>query len=140
MSLYPGKPFHYEYEVIKLWELDPEPALAMESPGLWPFVPLMRGQPLELLRRSRRKILDLDDKIVTIEAKQQLLTILGGLSWRVIKDWDLLQQLLTELGNMSDNPFLDALFEQRRAAVLQKGREEGLRQGLEEGRKEGRKG
>ena len=48
-----------------------------------------------------------------IEQKQQLMTILGGLSYRVIKDWSYLQGMLSEIANMSDNPFIDALVETR---------------------------
>ena len=34
-ELYPGKLISYAYEVLKLWEMDPEPVLESQSPGLW---------------------------------------------------------------------------------------------------------
>ena len=44
------------YTVVKLWEEDPGEILAMRSPGLCPFVPLMRGEPRKLFVESRKKI------------------------------------------------------------------------------------
>jgi len=69
--------------------------------------------------------------MMTLEGKQQLLTILGGLSYRVIKDWGFLQRMLSELGNMSDNPFIDALVETQ----LQRREEKARREGRQEGEK-----
>ncbi len=79
-EIYPGKVLSYSYEVVKLWELDPERVLSSEWPGLWPFAPLMRGDPEELPRRSTERILSVPDSIMGTQGKQQLLTILGGLS------------------------------------------------------------
>jgi len=45
------------YRVLRLWEMDPEAALGMKAPGLWPFAALMRGKPEELIVKSRNKIL-----------------------------------------------------------------------------------
>jgi len=124
-ELFPGMPFRYFYRVVKLWELDPEPILSMEAPGIWPFVPLMRGDPMDLLQKTKGKILHTPDTMVSQEGKQQLLSILGGLAWRVIKDWRFLQGLFAELRNMDDNKFLNALIEdhlQRKGArVARKG-------------------
>jgi len=126
----PGNLLSYQYTVLKLWELDPEPVLGLKIPGIWPFVPLMRGDPIELLLKSRGKILDLPDKMASLDSKQQLLTILAGLSWRIVKDRRLLQSLFTELPNMSMNEFLDFLFEGKRTQVLQEGRKEEARANL----------
>jgi len=51
-ELYPGKVLSYAYEVLKLWELDPEPVLEAQAPGLWPFAPLMRGDSLRPRQES----------------------------------------------------------------------------------------
>ena len=138
-ELYPGKVLSYAYEVLKLWELDPEPVLESQSPGLWPFAPLMRGDPFDLLKRSKQKIVGLPDKIMGLERKQQLLTILGGLAYRVIKDWRFLQGMLAEIANMSDNPFIDALVEIQLQRSEEKARREGVQEGRQEGREEGAK-
>jgi len=136
-ELYPGKLLCYGYEVLRLWELDPEPILAAQTPGLWPFAPLMRGDPFDLLERSKQKILALPDTIMGLERKQQLLTILGGLAYRVIKDWRFLQGMVAEIANMSDNPFIDALVETRLQRREEKVRRESRQEGEEEGTKAG---
>jgi predicted transposase YdaD len=136
-ELFPGRVLSYSYEVLKLWELDPEPVLESQSPGLWPFAPLMRGDPYDLLERSKQRIVGLPDKIMGLEHKQQLLTILAGLSYRVIKDWPFLQSVLSELGNMSENPVIDALLEMYGPAAIQRREEKAHREGRQEGAKAG---
>jgi hypothetical protein len=68
-ELYPGKMLCYSYEVLKLWEMDPEPVLESQSPGLWPFAPLMRGDPYDLLKRSKKRILSVPDNTMGVEYK-----------------------------------------------------------------------
>ena len=47
-----GLTLHLTYKVIKLWELDPAPILALNSPGLSPLVPLRVQQEIIPLQES----------------------------------------------------------------------------------------
>ena len=38
-----GQQAHQDFQVIRLWELDAQPVLALSNPALLPFVPLMKG-------------------------------------------------------------------------------------------------
>ena len=116
------------YRVVKLWEMDPEPILAMESPGLCPFVPLMRGNPAELVIESKEKILRAPEEVAPFETKRELLAVLGFLANRAIKDLRFLGRLLSEVRKMGDNYWIDLLLEEGMEKGLEKGREEGRRE------------
>ncbi|MBI4601308.1 MAG: hypothetical protein HY721_05025 [Planctomycetes bacterium] len=105
------------YEVVKLWELDPRPILELESPGLCPLVPLMRGDPKELLVKSAEKIRKASPKAVPERVKRDLLSILAVFSARVIEDRELVRRVTQEVWRMGDNWLIDEI------------REEGLIQG-----------
>jgi len=132
--LSPGVEFRFSYRVVKLWEVDPAPILDLQAPGLWPFIPLMRGDSRELLQKSREKILAAPDKMISLEGKQELLFIQSGLASRVLKDLDITRSLLSEIQSMGEKYLFELIEEQG----LQKGREKGLQEGLEKGREEGR--
>jgi len=113
-----------EYQVLKLWEMDPAPILAMASPGLLRFVPLMRGQPEALVVESARRLILTPASTAGIEDKRELLKILSSLATRVVQDPSRLQQLLKEAGVMENNDVYEALsrevgeiFASRRAAT-----------------------
>ena len=116
-----GTKVFVSYGVVKLWEVDPRPMLAMESPGLCPFIPLMRGNPAELVVESKEKILRAPDDMASLDSKKELLAVLGIMATRVLKDRGLVKSLLSEIRTMDDeNYFIDLL--------LQEGRlKEGLR-------------
>jgi predicted transposase YdaD len=120
------------YKVVKLWEEDPGPILALENPALCPFVPLMAGNPEELLVQSRQRILEARDSVVPPEAKRELLVILGVLAGRTIADRALLKKLLMETVKMGDNAYIDLLLEQGEARGLEKGRKAGKQEGRAE--------
>jgi predicted transposase YdaD len=133
---------HFAYRVIKLWDLDPDAILGMESPGLCPYVPLMRGNPVELLVKSKERILEAPEDRVSLETKKELLAVLAGLATRVVVEREVLDRVVTEIEAMGENYVFDRFFNRGREAGLRegvaKGREEGREKGREEGRVEGR--
>ena len=131
-----GTRLFVSYRVVKLWEKDPGPILAMESPGLCPFVPLMRGNPVELAIESKEKILRVPEEVAPFEAKRELLVVLGILASRAIKDRGFLGRLLSEVRKMGENYWIDVLLEEGMEKGLEKGREKGREEGREEGRRE----
>jgi predicted transposase YdaD len=118
------------YTVVKLWEEDPAPILAMESPGLCPFLPLMRGKPRELFVESRRKIEGAPEAVLPESTRRLLLAVMTVLSTRVIADRAFLKQCMTEVEAMGNNWMIDWL--------EQRGEEKGRVKGHAEGRAEGR--
>lgn len=123
------------YKVVKLWEESPEPILAMESPGLCPFLPLMAGKPEELVVRSMEKIKSTSELIASPKAKRDLLMLLTALATRVIMDTETLKEILSDRELWENNPF----FKMLRKEATEKGLEEGRTRGLEEGRAKGKK-
>jgi hypothetical protein len=119
------------YRVIRLWEVDPAPILALGAPGLLPFVPLMAGNPVELLLSSKEKLAVAPEALAAPDVKRELLAIQAvlagraGRAGRVIGDCEFLEKLSWEIRRMGDNYFLDLL------------RKEGIAIGHVEGRQEG---
>src|SRR6266545_2137034 len=57
-----GTETRFRYRVLKLWEMDPQTVLGLETPALAPLAPLMKGaDPAALVIESRRKIVDADE-------------------------------------------------------------------------------
>jgi predicted transposase/invertase (TIGR01784 family) len=130
--------FHYQgpwtemlftYRVIEIWNVDPEPILAMESPGLCPFVPLMRGNPGELMLKSYKRIISTPDELVSAEVKAELCTALGEFSERVIKDTKTLEKCYSEIEKMAGGYFYNRARGEGEAIGLKKGRKEGRQEG-----------
>jgi len=113
------------YRVVKLWELPPEPILAMESPGLCPFLPLMDGKPEALLVRSIEKIRAASEELASAEEKRDLLLALRAMAKRVIKDMSLIEAMLSDPELLEGDPF------------YQKGQKVGRREGEERTLREG---
>jgi hypothetical protein len=132
----PGTSLRATYGVVKLWELDPGPILEAESPALCPFAPLLRGDPRELLVKSREKIVKASGALVPPGVKQDMLLLLGGLAGRVIEDRGFIQSVLSEIRDMGDNVFFDLIQEQAMEKGIEKGIERGIREGIEKGRAE----
>jgi predicted transposase YdaD len=113
------------YSVVKLWEMDPGPVLALESPGLCPFVPLMRGNPVGLLVQSRDKIVRTHVETISTRTKRELLEVLELMAG-LLMDREFVMALLAEFSTKErKNPLLEVM-------------EENLEKGLKEGRQEGR--
>lgn len=73
---------HYQFTLVRLWELDAQEALETGLPCLMPFVPLMHGG-LDLAEKAERNIYDSD---LTRQAKGDLLTGMTILSGLVSED------------------------------------------------------
>jgi len=116
---------HTTYKVVKLWEHSPEPILEMESPGLCPFLPLMRGQPEDLVIRSLQKIRNAPEEVASAEEKRDLLLALRAMARRVIKDMSVIEAILSDPELLEGDPF------------YQKGQKEGREEGRVEGLHEG---
>jgi hypothetical protein len=128
----------FAYDVVKLWELDPRSILAMKSPGLCPFVPLMSGNPVELVLRSQEKIARTPESLISAEGKGELLGILAGLAGRVVHDPKLVERLVSEIRAMDEkNLVFKILREEGEAVGFEQGKREGKREGKKEGKKEG---
>jgi predicted transposase YdaD len=121
------------YKVIRLWEQDPSGVLALEGLGLLPFLPLLRGNPEELLVKSRERILNAPEAVAPAETKRELFTILATIAARVIRDRRLVAGFLSEAESMEiegkPNVFLEMLAERASERGFKKGREEGREEG-----------
>jgi len=124
------------YKVVKLWEQDPATVLRLESPGLCPFAPLMAGNPVDLVLKSQERIVAAPEALASAETKRELLTILAGLSAKVIRDRSLIRKLFSEIRLMGENYFFDLIRQEGHALGLVEGRKEGWQEGREEGREE----
>ncbi len=130
------------YQVIRMWELDPKPALDSERPGLLPWVGLMQSSAKEFLTALRRVEASGDPKL------RAQAVLLGGLRY----DKEGIRELLGRIGNMFitadilressvTKDFIRELEENAIASGLAKGMakgmEEGVRQGIEKGIQQG---
>ncbi len=88
--------FLAQYDVVKLWELSPERVLSMKSPGLCPFLPLLRGKPEDLVVRSVQKIRNAPEEDASMVDKGLLLVALEALARRVMGNNKLLEEILSE--------------------------------------------
>ncbi len=88
----------------------------------------MRGNPEELLVKSKGKILETAESRVSFEIKKELLAVLAGLATRVVADREVLERIISEIEAMGENYVFDRFFN--------RGREAGLREGMEKGREE----
>ncbi len=132
-----GFAMQVRYTVIKLWDRNPEPVLAMESPGLMPLVPLMSGNADELLVKSVEKIRNTPASVASPEMKREPLKILGTLASKVIKNKDFLRKVRSEIWIMGDNWFLDKVRDEGMQVGLVKGRAEGREEGARRASLEG---
>ncbi|GAC1457816.1 MAG: hypothetical protein PVSMB4_17570 [Ktedonobacterales bacterium] len=135
----PGREvIRYTFEVVRLWEVDPEPILSGKLSGLVPLVPLMRGAAPEQLPELAEHVIQLPD----LDALQRgdlvgMLATFGALRFPKVDIWDLLRRnlMLSEVMSelMEDSPFLRRIHDDALAEGRQEGRQEGREQGREEG-------
>ncbi len=126
--------FLVDYKVVKLWEISPEPILAAGSPGLLPLVPLMSGNPRELMVRSVDKIRRVPEAELEGLDRGFLLETMAILARRV-----LMQTEIEKLLN-SDPEFvkLDACYWIGKKDGHGEGKVEGIVEGKIEGKVEGK--
>ena len=118
--------FLVDYTVVKLWEISPEPILIAGSPGLLPLVPLMAGNPRELMVRSVERIRRVPEEKLEGLDRGLLLNAMGILARRV-----LMQTEIEEL--LRSDPELTKL-----DPCYWIGKKDGHGEGKVEGRVEGR--
>ncbi len=127
----------YYYDIIKLWELDPDPVLATQNYALWPLAGLMANVTAESTFAVAERI-----AAAPLSRHQQseftgLLVLLAGT--RI--DRDLILQLLGRRKVIDDiikeSSFYQILTEWGREEGLVKGVAEGLQQGLQQGIEQG---
>ena len=117
------------YKVLKLWEISPEPILRMESPGLCPFVPLMRGKTEDLVLRSVDKIRKAPEGEATMADKRLLISVLRAFARRVMQNNEILEAILSEPEFYESDP----LYKRGKREGKEEGKGEGLTEGLHEG-------
>jgi hypothetical protein len=125
-----GTSYVSTYTVVKLWEEDPGDILAMESPGLCPFLPLLRGDPKKLFVESRKKIEGAVPARLPAGTREMLLAAMTVLAARVIKDTHFLRRCISEVRAMGDNWVIDELHREGKAIGRVEGRTEEARRCL----------
>jgi len=119
---------HSTYRVVRMWEVNPGPILEKDAPGLWPFVPLMCGNPEVLVVKSKERIVGAPESLASTESKKELLAVMTGLASRVIEDRRVLDRLIAEITDMGENYVFDRLMDMgRQQATRTARRQEVLR-------------
>jgi predicted transposase YdaD len=67
-----------EYEVVRLWEQDPQPVLQSGLVGLMPLVPLMAGQSLEVLLEQSTEVIQAG--VQSSQQRNEVLAVAGLLA------------------------------------------------------------
>lgn len=125
---------HWQYQVIRLWEMAAEELLQWEQPALAALIGLTRLQPPEtVLPHALRTI----RRVVDGLERQRLLTALVALL-PTEEVTQMVEKLLEESESLLlDTPYLRRMRELGRQEGVQIGREEGLQTGVQIGRQEG---
>ncbi len=97
--------FLVDYKVVKLWELSPESILAAGSPGLLPLVPLMSGNPRELMVRSVDKIRRVPEVELEGHDRSLLLKTMAILAGRVLMKTEIEELLSSDPELLKLDPF-----------------------------------
>jgi predicted transposase YdaD len=129
-----GQVSHQDFDVVRMWELEAEEALALNNPFLLPFIPLMEGGDTpESLRMAVARI--------RRESEPEELEILLGFFAALVMDSDLVKQMTRwSMPIIRESPLYQELMidlDEARAQARARGLKEGLEQGLEEGREQG---
>jgi predicted transposase YdaD len=117
-----GTRLRVDYQVVKLWEVDPRTILDLESPGLCVLAPFLRGDKKALCVESSRRI---RRSKAPEGLKRDLLAVLAILAARKITDRTFLQRFLQEMKDMTGNYVIDYFLKQGEDRGAEKGRVEG---------------
>ena len=110
-----GQVGHQDFQVIKLWELDAEKALAFNNPAIVPFIPLMAGGNTE------RMLHKCADRIRQEPRSLELETILSVFASYVL-DTELIKRILRwEMQVIKESPILQEAFTEQYEQGEQKG-------------------
>lgn len=122
-----GTRLECSYGVRRLWEEDPAPYLEGDRLELFPLVPLMRGDALELLVQSKRRLDRASKGRLSRERRADLLAVMVVLAALRIESDEgrrALEALWKDVRTMEESEFLNQVLE------------DGLERGLERGRLE----
>lgn len=102
-----GQIGHQDFQVIKLWDIDAEKALAFNNPAIVPFIPLMDGGNTE------RMLHKCADRIRQEPRSLELETILSVFASYVL-DTELIRRILRwEMQVIQESPILQEAFTER---------------------------
>ncbi len=127
-----GYAFTLRYKVIKLIEIEGEPILEAQLPGLLPFTPLMK--PPEGINPNHwlERCIDVTASAHTDKHTRDTLLAALGVFGGLIYEPQLIKRLLPE-GIMQESPFFQLYIQE----ATEKGHKAGLEQGLEQGERKG---
>ncbi len=135
--------FHWDFEVIKLWELAPDSVLQTPYTDLWPLAVLMADTNVDLALRVARQI-----AVAPISAEQRdklegLVILLAGLRLPVAPLAQLLQEdaMIKDIFRHSSlrELLMQEVDQEKLKEELEKGEKIGMRKGMRKGLAEGRK-
>ena len=121
----------FGFEVIPLWELDPREVIARGLKGVYPLLPLMKGEGREVegvLEESQRLILE---EIEDRQERADAYVALRVLS-EIVYPGALVRRILQRREIMLESPFYREILEEGRATGLQEGMEKGMDERLRE--------
>ena len=121
----------FGFEVIPLWELDPREVIARGLKGVYPLLPLMKGEEREVevvLEESQRLILE---EIEDRQERADAYVALRVLS-EIVYPGALVRRILQRREIMLESPFYREILEEGRATGLQEGMEKGMDERLRE--------
>jgi predicted transposase YdaD len=101
-----------EYDVVRLWELDPAPLVESGLVGLMPLVPLMAGESLETLLEQAAEVIEAG--VQSIQERNEVLTVTGLLA--SLKDARVVEQFMYTRSIMSlltETPLFQMLTQER---------------------------
>lgn len=101
-----------EYDVVRLWEIDPTPLVESGLVGLMPLVPLMAGESLETLLEQAAEVIEAG--VQSIQERNEVLTVTGLLA--SLKDARVVEQFMYARSIMSlltETPLFQMLTQER---------------------------
>jgi len=117
----------FRYDVIRLWEVDPQPFLDEHSVPLYVLLPAMKDPTVDMLRQAIREIREFYESERAIERLAQFYCVLYGTTTVPDEVKDLIEKELSMSSQyvdfMTQTPLFQQLLKEREA----KGKIEGLR-------------
>jgi predicted transposase YdaD len=107
-----------EYDVVRLWEIDPTPLVESGLVGLMPLVPLMAGESLEELLEQAAEVIEAG--VQSIQERNEVLTVTGLLA--SLKDARVVEQFMYTRSIMSlltETPLFQMLTQETREQAQQ---------------------
>lgn len=131
-----GYEYTLRYKVIRLIEIDGEPILEKQVPGLLPFTPLMKSPEGMDSNRWLKKCIEATSSVsIDQNTRYILLAALGTFSGLVYEP-DLIIRYLPE-DIMQESPFIQYCIQKYSTDIKKEAYTEGIEKGREEGEKNG---